>query len=346
MKKNFLLLSLSIIISLFLFEIFLRIFLPQDVSTPWRVYIKDGLLVNKNNGSAFHYFVKNNIKVKYNFGEYHNRKYNLFKSKNKILILGDSNPFGWLLDDKDTYIYKLAEKFPNYQFINSAAGGHGTSDQLRYYEIFCQKIKPFFTFVLINSDDIGRSKASNLYYLDENKNLKKGRNEVPKIYNFTDNNLFYEFLISNFHFMGFLRKSYVIIRDYKFFKTPKDNNTNLNVENLEQVKTTPTVIDKYLFEKKLYLRFKHLSERCGSQLFLINLAWFNKDYTTTTYDFLSNNENFFQKNKIRYINLTDGMHVKYNNPNDYLIIGDGHPNIKGNELYFNLLFEEFKKIIK
>ena len=151
MKNNILVLLFSLIFTLVIVEIFLRVFLPQDTSTPWRIYLKDGLLVNKNKGSAYHFFNKSNIKAKYTFGKYHNRKYNLKSKKKKILILGDSAIFGWLINDKDTFVYKLAEKFPNYEFINSAAGGLGTSDQVRYLEKFCKTIMPTFTFYFINS---------------------------------------------------------------------------------------------------------------------------------------------------------------------------------------------------
>ncbi len=351
MKKNLLLISISILISLFFFEIFLRVFLPQDTSTPWRVYLKNGLLLNKNNGSAYHYFVKNDIKVKYNFGKFHNRKYDLSKSKNKILILGDSNPFGWLLEDKDTYIYKIAEKFPNYEFINSSAGGHGTSDQLRYFDLFCKKIKPKITFVLINFDDIGRSKVSNLYYLDNAQILKKGTNKVPKIYKITDDNIVYEFLVSNFHFMGFLRKSYVIISNYKFLKKnnpeiKSDLGSNENQSKTVKVETKP-INKNYDFERKLYLNFKSISEECETKLILINLAWFDASkYMTNTYDFLKNNTEFFQEYNINYIDLNDGMKVKHNNPDEYVIKNEGHPNLNASNLYFSLLYKEFEKIIK
>ena len=79
MKNNILVFVFSLLFSFFFVELFLRVFIPQDTSTPWRIYLEDGLLLNKNKGIAYHYFSKSNIKVKYNFGEFHNRKYD-FKS--------------------------------------------------------------------------------------------------------------------------------------------------------------------------------------------------------------------------------------------------------------------------
>ena len=40
------------------------------------------------------------------------------------------------------------------------------------------------------------------------------------------------------------------------------------------------------------------------------------------------------------------MFEKYKNPSSYTIKGDGHPNAKGSELYFKILYEELKKIIE
>lgn len=338
MKKNLLLILISIILTLFLIEIILRVFLPQDTSTPWRIYLKDGLLLNKNKGIAYHYFNKNNIKVKYSFGQYHNRKYKLKSSENKILILGDSGIFGWLLNDEDTFVYKLANKFKNYEFINSAAGGQGTSDQLRYLEKFCKKINPKYTLYFINFADIERSKKSNLYFLDKNKNLIKGNNKIPLIYKFVDNNALYDFLVSNFHLVAFLRKSYVVIKDYNFSNKIQKNpikEKNLTKNNEHQ--------NDFTFEKKLILKLQSVSKKCKTELYIINFAWFNKKiYQSDTYEFLDNNQIFFTKNKINYINLEDELTKKYNEPDKYKIKFDGHPNERANNLYYEILYKKLK----
>lgn len=336
MRKKLSLLFFSSLISFFLIELFLRFFLPQDLSTPWRVYLDNGLLLNKDNGKAFHYF-KGQKKAEYNFGKFHNRKYQLNVSDEKILILGDSNVFGWLLNDKDTYIYKIAEKFDNYEFINSSAGGHGTSDQLSYFIKFCKKIQPKYTFVLINFDDIRRSKSSDLFYLDKDNNLNNGKNEIPKIYKLTENNVIYDFLISNFHTVSFLRKVYVLSKYKLGSKTSKNNLTkkvNSNSEN------------NFIFEKKLFEKFKDHALNCKSKLYFINIAWFNPDITkSSTYKFLESNIDFFDKENINYIDISKEMSDKYTSPEKYIIKGDGHPNEEANELYFSILYKEFNEIL-
>ncbi len=343
MKKNILLLLSSLLLIFIVVELFLKIFLPQETSNPWRVYLKDGLLLNKNKGTAYHYFSKSNIKVKYTFGEYHNRKYNFKSLEKKILILGDSSIFGWLLDDEDTFVYKLAKKFPKYEFINSAAGGQSTSDQIRYLEKFCKKINPDYTFYIINSADIDRSKKSNLYTLDENENLISGYNHIPLIYKIVDNNAVYDFFVSNFHTVAFLRKSYVIIKDYSFLNKNREKKS----KNVSQEKSK--IIDNssnYIFEKKLILKLQKLSNQCKTDFNLINFAWFNKKkHPSSTYEFLDNNLQFFIENKINFINLENEMTEKYKNPSEYEIKFEGHPNPKANELYFKILYPKLRNII-
>ena len=349
MKNKAYIVFFSFLLSFLFIEIIFRIYIPQDISEPWRIYLDDGLLLNKNNGVAKHSLKKANRITKYSFGKYHNRKYNLTKSEDKILFLGDSFTFGWLLHDEDTYVYKLGKKFPEYELINSAAGGNGTSDQLRYFEKFCNKIKPKYTFILMNAYDIQRSKISNLYYLDKKNNLIYGKNNIPKINYFVDNNYLYKFLISNFHTVNFLRKMYVLIDNILSNKKPLIQNkiNNKKDESILVDKIKDSSDKKYTLERKLFKRFKDFSLKCGTDIHLINLAWEDREKSLThTYKFLRDNKKFFKKININYIDLHDKMKIKYQNPETYRIEIDGHPNEKANNLYFENLYEVLKKIIK
>ena len=349
MKNKIYLIFFSFFISFLFIEIIIRIFIPQDISEPWRVYLDDGLLLNKDNGVAKHSFKKANRTTEYSFGKYHNRKYNLTISENKILFLGDSFTFGWLLQDEDTYVYKLGEKFSKYELINSAAGGNGTADQLRYFEKFCNKIKPRYTFILINAYDIERSKISNLYSLDKENNLINGKNNIPKISYFVDNNYLYKFLISNFHTVNFLRKIYVSINNILSNKKPligdKVNNKSNKFFEVDKIENLSN--KKYILEKKLFKRFKDFSLECETDIHLINLAWENREKNLTDTDkFLKDSSEFFKQININYIDLYDKMKAKHKNQKIYQIEVDGHPNEKANNLYFENLHDVLKKIIK
>ena len=103
--------------------------------------------------------------VRYRFGEPHLREVTRTRSEGarRILVLGDSFTFGWLLDDADTYVARLQElvdaEFGPGRFVllDAAAGGWGTADYLFFLEDFGPQIRPDAVLVFVNIDDIGRS---------------------------------------------------------------------------------------------------------------------------------------------------------------------------------------------
>ena len=321
--KNFLTLFISIVFSVFLLELFFKVYFPQELNTPFLTNDEKGLILNNKNNEAQHNF--SNIKVKYKFGKFHNREYGFDKKKEKILILGDSFTFGWLLKDKDTFVYKLNDKFKNYYFINSATGGWGTSDQLSYLIKFCKIINPKHVLIMINTEDIFRTYNSNLFNLDNSNELVSGKNEIKKFSKLTENSI-YRFLIINFHSIRFLKKIYVNFFVNMNHKDKFDITENSNKEK---------VINFELI-KKLYLRMDEEIQKCKANLTLINLSWENID----TFDkqlFFKKNKDFFKKNDIKYLDLNNEMKVIQDNKKKYEIKFDGHPNEKANQYFFEII---------
>lgn len=335
MKKNIYIFLFSLLISLIIIEFILRFFFPQNVSAPWKIYLDDGLLLNKKNGSAKHYFHEKEIE--YFFGDYHNRKYKLNNSGEKVLVLGDSFTFGWLIKDEDTFVYKLADRFKEYEFINAGVGGHGTSDHLSYFEKFCKKINPKYTFIFVSTSDIERSRRSNLYYINEKTILKNGKNKIPTIALLTDNNPVYEFLVTKLHTMAFLRKVY---------SHYANNDWSITIAKPIK-KDSYKKNSKFILEKKLLEKFKKLSLECNTSIYFINLAWDDRETTDTlTYDFFNNNSNFLKSNEIDYIDLYEYTSSLRKNRDEYVIKYDGHPNEKANDIYFNIIYNKLIKILK
>ena len=363
MKKNIFTLIGSLIFSIIIIELFFIFFLPQQLSSSFRTYNKYGLALNKKNQSAFHEFRE--ISVKYKFGKYHNRIYNLPNKEKKILVLGDSFTFGWLLKDEDTFVYKLNKNFKDYYFVNGAAGGWGSSDQLRYLIDFCNLIKPKFVLVFINYLDFDRIHGSNLFYLDENNKLEYGKDDVPKFKKITEN-FFYEFIMENYHTIRFFKKKYV-----EFFVHGKTNKINKHIEN-SKLKTEKDKKEKVieaskkeinklkkkdieLFEqvtnnnkknyliKKIFKLFKEETNNCGGKLIIINLAWENS--SSPHLSFLRNNKKFFEKNNMKFIDLEDEMMLIQNNKTKYSIIDEGHPNKEANQILYNIIEDKIKYLI-
>ena len=355
MKKNLLLIFISLFIAVVLIETFLRVFLPQELTSPFLVNGKDGFLLNTKNNNAVHFF--NKRKITYKFGKYHNRIYNFKEKEKKILALGDSFTFGWLLRDKDTYVYKLNENFDDYYFVNGAAGGWGTSDQLKYLMEFCSFIKPKYTIIFINYLDISRSKNSSLFFLDKNSKIQSGKNKTYPIEKLTEN-IFYKIAVENSHLLNVLRKEIS-----KFINNKRSNKKTLN-QNKENHNSKIHKLDKidselknfkeedkkfvesenFEFEKKLFLKIEEEVKKCNSELILINLGWINYN-DDIRIDFLRKAKFFFDDNSIRYIDLNNEMEFVQNNKQQYKIKNDGHPNELANQIIYKLVLNKIKNLI-
>ena len=339
MKKNLLLLFSVVLITFFLSEIFVRIFFPQSLQRYWVVNEEEyGLIVNKKN-----FFYKlhrlKNIKASYLFGDYRNRitlRDENLKYLPKVLILGDSFTFGWLLEDKLTFVHKLQLDNMNYEFINPSVGAWGSSAYTMYTELYCKKIKPEKIIVFLNTDDIYRGYHNRYYKLVSGKLIKNriSFNDTNKLSKFDENIPFYLFLKKNSH-------SFLLIRNivYNFFKsTPKLNekisyyypHPHFNVEKEKILKIN-------LLNQKIFQKLKKITKTCGAELLIIYTGWANLDGMSENNPnkfFLLNAKNFFNSNNILYHDLSYNMIDLYANPNKYLINVDFHHNEKGANLIY------------
>lgn len=331
--KNFILIILSILITLILIEFMLRFFLPQEISGSWRIQDKNGLWINKSNSSSFHEFIynKKKISVNYYFGQYSNRIYkdiNYNNAKEKILILGDSFTFGWLLNDQDTFIFKLQKKYPDKFLINSSAGGWGTSDYLRYIKSYCKNINPSKIIIFINHADYLRSINSKLYLFD-GKNLIENKNDILKIkLRLKNYSKIYEFFLKNLHITQFVRKF------FRSYIAETRINTNIVVEE----KKTILNKDQIEFIKKLYDEIINQSKNCGAQLDIVNLSWPNLFVSEELIKINNEIELYLKKIDIHYYDLKNEMKKIKNEFKNYSIPFDLHPNEKGsNYIYESVL---------
>ena len=331
--KNFILLGFAFIFSLILIELLIRFFLPQALSGSWRVQDKNGLLINKSNSSTIHEFVynKKKISVKYYFGQFNNRIYkdiDYENTKEKVLVLGDSFTFGWLLNYQDTFIYKLQKKFPDKLFINSSAGGWGTSDYLRYIKSYCENINPSKIIIFINHADYLRSINSKLYAFD-GKKLIEGSNDIIKLkIKINKYNEIYNFALKNLHIIQIVRK---------FFSSYL-NETKINSNIIVQEKKI--IFNKNQIEliKKLYDEIIIQSEYCGSKIEIVNLSWPNIFVSDEIININNEIELYLNKIDIRYHDLKNEMKKIKNIYKNYSIPFDLHPNEKGsNYIYESIL---------
>lgn len=274
--------------------------------------------------------------VRYSFGEYNNRIYkNLLvdQSSEKILILGDLFTFGWLLNDEDTFVYNLQKKFINKFFLNSASGGWGTADHLKYLQMYCKKINPKEVWIFVNNSDIDRSIRSNLYDIDNDRKLIELNPKLSlsqKIKVLANSVSFYNFLLENFHSIQLIRI---------FFTQTPEHNTTFN-------KKHKFFNDPNSFGKILFIELKKKTELCKSDLKIFYISWpILEKSSTNTQNFinLTEKENFYSKNDIKFYNLKYSKHMADVKKNvHYYSLNVGHPNKLGNEKIFLSVLDVLK----
>ena len=350
MKNNILLLFSTLLILYFVGEIFIRIFFPQDLQRYWVINEKKfGLSVNKSNYTHNLHIFKNH-KAKYRFGEYHNRitlEKNL-NNKDSILILGDSFTFGWLLNDKHTFIHKLQKKKMNYNFINVAVGAWGSSHYTLFTELYCKKIKPKKILVFMNTDDMYRGYNSGFYKIEKNKLFIKKVNYVDMT---KDSKLdrtipFYKFMKSTSHLFMFTRNLVYDLKNEPFY----------NPWSSEEY--WPRPIAKYdseygkkvkQFNEIIFLRLKSISDECGAELNIFFNNWVLPEDMideNPNKQFLLYKKTFFKENNINFFENRLMMADLYKDPMKYIIDIDFHPNEKGADLLYKSFLKDINKILK
>jgi lysophospholipase L1-like esterase len=328
---------LSVVVSLVLAEVTLRLFLPQDLSGTWRVDAPmGGYRLNKSDGSARHQF--KDRAVKYSFFPPHLRDTPLIDDDRlRVLFLGDSFTFGWLLNFDDSYVGQLIklsnDRFGHrFQFLNAAAGDWGTADYVAFVEDFAAVIRPSVVVVFLNTDDIGRSFQRKLYSMPDPDSLALNRVQEPdrpsmakKIINAVP---FYEVLLEHSHLVQFLRNLTVERRfrnDAKIRDSvPIPNSAHLSIPG----------VDSQRMGKALFLRLARLCERYNARLLVLTTGWFGTGSETIDGDptvaFLQAAPEFFERVSVPFVDLTSAVSQKMGKDRrPFVIEGDVHPNELG-----------------
>lgn len=362
--KNVLLIFFSALVIIFFIEIILRFFFPQPLKGSWLRQDQTGLYINKNSGMSIDES-KYSKRVTYSFDIFYNRKTKkkVIKDYNRILVLGDSYTFGYLLPDGSTYIDKLQNKFLDYQFINSATIGWGSEDYFKFIENYCSFIKPKYILIFFNQHDIARSTEDRFYTLIDNNLIVLKNYNINKIYLYLKKILFFELIIENSHFISVIRQSLTSIyyKSHYYLTKKKDNNNKVNndlivnnirkdlfdnkliINNFEKLSNYKT-LEKV---KKIIIHGNNIANACNSELIFINLG-LEVDKSKNELINFHINENFFNTYNIKFYDLSDNENVLFyiNNTKNLTIKSDGHPNEKGADYIYKALTDVIKDIIK
>ena len=345
--SNTILLILSTGFSILAAEITISIINPQNLTGSWRVETENGLLVNKSRGSSRHQF--GNRVVNYEFASPHLRG-PVHSGSVRVLVLGDSFTFGWLLGNENNYVSLLQRKV-NTEFgpgtialLNAAAGGWGTGDQAAFVEDFGEEIRPDFILVFLNTDDIGRALRSPLWTFDEASKaltrtiappsrLKRIMNAVPG----------YQWLLEHSHLMQFARSTVLSSRSAPRPADPADGSPPPDA-----MKTGPrsnsdaatTRIAKAL-GASLFSRLHLWCKENNVYLAVVTTGWHQPPYTPSepTRAFMMEADELFNELGIPFSDTSAQLwRRRKNSGNTFVIPGDGHPNEDGAVLIGEYVF--------
>jgi len=272
---------------------------------------------------------------------------NFIEQNKKVLILGDSFTFGWLINDQNTFIHKFQKENLDYNFINVAVGAWGSSHYTLFTELFCKNIMPQEIVVFLNSDDFYRGYNAGFYKIIEGKLIKTNK-KVTDIQG--DSKLdkmvpFYKFFKSNSHlFMLARNTAYNLINKPVYNEWSPDRYWPRPSGEFDYNYSSKV----FNFNKKVFLRLKKISTECNASLNILNLMWSDHrimEDTNPNKLFLKNAKDFFMKNNINYFENKNKMTELYKNPMKYIIDIDFHPNEAGVELIYLSLNKEIKKIL-
>jgi hypothetical protein len=365
--KNILLTIFSFFIIIFIIEIILRLFSPQPLKGSWLKQDKTGLYINKNSGTSIDES-KYSKRVKYYFDIFYNRKTQtkVFKNDARILVLGDSFTFGYLLPEGSTYIDKLQNKFLDYQFINSAVIGWGSEDYFKFIENYCSFIKPKYILIFLNHQDFVRSNQDRFYTIDDKDIVLSKNYKINEFNSFLKNIIFLEEILENSHFISLIRQSLTNIYYSNYLPIKKIIKNKLNndltnfynnkqlVDNKLSINTLNNYDHKYDFDyrtfnkiKKVIIYSNDIVNSCHSRLIIINLGLNKEKKLTTEIDVLKS-ENFFNINNIKFYDLSNNENIIYyvNNIHNLTIKFDGHPNEEGADYIYRALIDVVKDVIE
>lgn len=355
-KKDFMIVIISIIIFLALFEITLRLFYPQPVflmnaeeaspkifetgdSIPWTL---------KKNASERHMNIIGEWDVTVKTNSLGLRDDEIIEDgRKKVLILGDSFTFGYGVENNETYAALLEKKLNgSVDVINAGyASGYSMDTEYVYLKNHGLKLRPdavILGFFIGNDvadinanewdiDDKGEIKKvkSNTYYIDDYNRLRVSGLEMSWYY---DYNIY---LTRNSHAYTFFKNRLKHIKES--FETA--DNTIYNNEYDERMKNN---INK---TRELIIKMNNLTNENNASLLVLFIPSKEQVYGAKIYD---KNRNlldleriniefldFFTKNNIKVLYLLPYMRDE----KGIFFNVDPHWNKNGHELAASIIFE-------
>ncbi len=306
-------------------EVLLRRMAPQELSGTWLTYGPRGLVVNKSAATARHQ--QGDTVVRYRFNRLHQRGVEPQPGAQRVLILGDSFTFGWMLDETESYVGRLQvrvdERFGpgRFHLQNAATAGWGAADYLAYLEAFGEQAAPVLVVVFVNFDDLDRALRKPLYVLGpdgravaqdlsgERSRLKMIMDRVPA----------YDWLLENSHAVQLIRNA--AVRESR--TVVSDAMPAPAVGYAQPVSPAPEVDSRTPLAKALVTRLKDWCEARNIRLLALTTGWIE----AAGRPWMSQ---FSEVLGPAFVDLAHGVAlVTRSEPAAYQFQSDGHPNARG-----------------
>jgi lysophospholipase L1-like esterase len=334
-------------------ELLVRIVAPQPLNGRWSEMSANGLLVNRANWQAHHEFGP--VTVDYRFNAEHLRGGPIGPGK-RVLALGDSFTFGWLLSEEATYVRRLGDAADRdfgtgqVQMLNGAKGGWGTADYLAFLEEFGDDIRPDAVVVFLSFADIHRSLSSGLYRFQPDCPDRLDRRIKPPsaVRRCKDHLAAYDWLLAHSQLMHVLRQAcdrrtgHPLLLD-ESAQAKKDGRTkSCTIPGQPIGEPAPGDPNSNLGRMAGQALFRRLHEWCSQRGIPLLVAttgfqarFLQPPISGSFYDvdFYQSAPGFFAQLDVPYYDLTPELsRVIGKRWEEYLIAGDGHPNARGAEL--------------
>src|SRR3990167_189287 len=357
--KNFFLLLLTTLITLFIAEGMVRVFYPQEMSGSIKALSSLGYALNRSYGSASIQQGTSRF-VHYHFYPPALRDTKINPNAIHILALGDSMTFGWLQPFKKTYLYHLQSNlnhhFGNnqYQILNAASGGWGTAECLAYLKQFGALTHPKYVLVFIDSDDVGRAVVLNIFKLQSKHSYALTSNFRPfphaRIKEFLNQGRWYNFLLEHSQLFQLIRNVFIkqasSAKANQVFMDEHQHKNHFSLVFQRGPDTQEQLNYAVALGNALFYQINQWCVQHRAKLLVVTTgynAFYKPNAKDPTQAFLKQAPVFFQSQKIAFYDIAPQFKNAVKNK-VFQLPGDSHLNDFGDQTVANLVWPWLVKI--